>query len=100
MLKTIFTVLAEPNRFDPDRGAMSRGPDIEPVGVRSSAEAEEVSENLARQVERACQALSDYHAAHPVVGPGGLEEEEAEPPPTARERAAEAADSPDLHPKA
>jgi hypothetical protein len=79
---------------------MSRVPDIGPEGVRTFAEAEEASENLARQVERARQALSDYHAIHPVIGPNGLDEDDGEPPPTARERAAEAADSPDLHPKA
>ena len=88
---------ADPSGFDPSWGMMSRVPDIGPDSVRTFAEAEEASENLARQVERARQALSDYHAAHPVVGTDGLEGEGPEPPLTAREKAAEAADSPDLH---
>jgi hypothetical protein len=100
VLNTIFTMTREPNGWNPSWGMMSRVPDIGPEGVRTFAEAEEASENLARQVERARQALSDYHAIHPVIGPNGLDEDGGEPPPTARERAAEAADSPDLHPKA
>lgn len=86
--------------MDPHWVVMRKVPDIRPGDVRTFAEAEEASENLASQVGRARQALSDYHATHPVVGLGALDNEGAEPPLTAREQAAEAADSTDLHPKA
>lgn len=79
---------------------MRKVPDIAPESPRTFAEAEQASENLARQVGRARQALSDYHAIHPVVGPGAVDGEDSESPLTAREQAAEAADSADLHPKA
>ncbi len=62
----------------------------------SFADAEEASENVCEQVERARQALSDYHATYPIIAP----EEEPEELETSRERAANAADQPDLHPKA
>lgn len=71
-------------------------PDKGPKEARSFAEAEEISENLADQVKRARQALSNYHARHPVIGADAPEE----PAETARERAVNAADQPDLHPKA
>lgn len=75
---------------------MSSVPDTSPGEPRTFAEAEEASENLKKQVKRARQALSDYHAAHPVIGA----DDSADTEETARERAAHAADQPDLHPKA
>lgn len=75
---------------------MSCVPDKASGEPRTFAEAQEASENLRRQVKRARQALSDYHAAHPVVGTDGA----IEPEETARERAVHAADQPDLHRKA
>ncbi|MDB5471947.1 MAG: hypothetical protein JWR84_3507 [Caulobacter sp.] len=71
-------------------------PDTGSAESRAFAEGDKVSETLAEQVKSARQALSDYHAAHPVIGA----DESGEPAETARERAVKAADQPDLHPKA
>ena len=79
---------------------MRKVPDISPKEARSFAEAEEVSENLTSQVERARQALSNYQAAHPVLGTAAVIDDDPEVTETARERAARAEVQPDLHRKA
>ena len=48
---------------------MSRVADMRAAEAPSFADAEEASENVCEQVEQARQALSDYHAAHPIIAP-------------------------------
>lgn len=79
---------------------MRKVPDISPKKARSFAQAEEASENLTSQVERARQALSNYQAAHPVLGSASVVDDDPEVTETARERAARAEVQPDLHRKA